>query len=148
MLRNGITNAQKAVDATYKTHTAMKRGVGVVKTIENDAKITAYPDATTDKAIFVVDRENLATGINCAYSDRPDTAYDEIAEGEFIKAVPYVNGEEFYTDQYTEGATTVGAMLGVGTDGRWTAYEGGTKYESKGTIVEAGITYLVIDVVA
>jgi hypothetical protein len=148
MLRNGITNAQKAVDATYSAHTAMKRGVGVVKTIENNMKVTAYPDATTDKAIFVVDRENLATGINCVYSDRPDTAYDDIAEGELVKTVPYVFGEEFYTDQYAEGATATDTMLGVGADGKWTAYEGGTKYVSRGTIVEAGITYLVIDVLA
>lgn len=57
-------------------------------------------------------------------------------------------GEEFYTDQYTGGAEVAGTMLGVGTDGKWTAYSGGTKYVSRGTIVEAGITYLVVDVLA
>ena len=148
MIRNGITNAQKAVDATYRTHTAMKRGVGVQKTISSGSKITAYPSATSDKEIFVVDRENLATGINCAYSDRPDTAYDDITVGEFVKLVPYVNGEEFYTDQYKEGAEVVGTKLGVGTDGKWTVLSSGTKYVSRGTIVEAGVKYLVIDVVA
>lgn len=148
MIRNGITNAQKAVDATYKAHTAMKRGVGVQKTISSGSKITAYPSETTDAEIFVVDRDNLATGINCAYNDRPDTAYDNIASGELVKLVPYVHGEEFYTDQYAENAKTAGTKVGVGTDGKWTAHSTGTKYVSRGTIVEAGVTYLVIDVVA
>ena len=148
MLRNGITNAQKAVDATYKAHAEMYRGVGVVKAVAGDVKATAFPSETTDEGIFVVDRDNLATGINCAYNDRPDTAYDKIVAGELIKTVPYVFGEEFYTDQYVAGAEVAGAKLGVGTDGKWTAYEGGTKYVSRGTIVEGGVTYVVIAVVA
>lgn len=144
MLRNSITNAQKAVDATYKAHTALKRGMGVVKATDG---VTSFPEETTDAGIFVVDRDNLATGINCAYSDRPDTAYDDIAEGELIKTVPYVFGEQFLTDQYAEDAKTAGTMVGVGVDGKFTAHSTGAKYVSRGTVVEAGVTYLAVEVI-
>ena len=145
MLRNSITNAQKAVDATYKAHTALKRGMGVVKSTDG---VTAFPSEVSEEGVFAVDRDNLATGINCAYSDRPDTAYDDIAQGELIKTVPYVNGEQFLTDQYATDAKTAGTAVGVGTDGKWAKLTSGKKYVSRGEKVEAGVTYLVIDVVA
>lgn len=144
MLRNSITNAQKAVDATYKAHTALKRGMGVVKSTDG---VTAFAGSLTDEGVFVVDRDNLATGINCAYSDRPDTAYDDIASGELIKLVPYVRGEQFLTDQYDAGAKTAGTAIGVDTDGKWKAHSTGKKYVSRGEKVEAGVTYLVVDVI-
>ena len=148
MLRNGITNAQKAVDATYKAHGALKRGMGVQKKVSAGIKMTAFPSAATEDGIFVVDRDNLASGIDCAYPDRPDTAYDNIASGELVKLVPYVFGETFYTDQYDEGIST-GDNVAVGTDGKWEKLaSGGTKYVSRGIITEAGVTYLVIEVVA
>lgn len=147
MLRNGITNSQKAVDATYKAHAGLKRGMGVVKTLAEGVKTTAFPAEASDVGIFLVDRDNLPTGIECAYSDRPDTAFDDIKSGEYIKLVPYVRGETFYTDQYDSGIVA-GDKVAVGVDGKWEKKVDGTNYVCRGTTDEAGVTYLVIEVIA
>ena len=70
MLRNRIVNGQKASDATYVAHTALKRGMGVIK---GSAGKTAFVGKITDEGVFVLDRDNLPEGIDCAYTDRPDT---------------------------------------------------------------------------
>ena len=143
MLRNRIVNGQKASDATYAAHADMKRGVGVVKAVGGK---TAFVGAATDEGIFLVDRDNLPKGIECVYADRPDVKFDNIEEGEKVLLRPYVMGESFYTDQYAEGAAVDGVALGVGTDGKWCAYEGGTKYVSRGIESVAGATMLVVEV--
>ena len=146
MLRNGITNSQKAVDATYKAHANLKRGMGVVKSLAGGVKTTAFPEAKTDVGVFLVDRDNLPTGIEGAYSDRPDTAFDDIKAGEYIKLVPYVQGEMFYTDQY-KGAIEAGTKVQVDTDGKWVNADD-SKYVCRGTTVEANVTYIVVEHIA
>ena len=143
MLRNRIVNGQKASDATYAAHAEMKRGVGAVKA---SAGKTAFVGAVTDEGIFLVDRDNLPKGLECVYSDRPDAKFDKIDEGEKVLLRPYVMGESFYTDQYVESAVAEGTALGVGTDGKWCAYEGGKKYVSRGTESVAGAVMLAVEV--
>lgn len=145
MLRNRIVNGQKASDATYTAHTDLVRGMGVVKGV---AGATAFVDATKDAGVFLVDRDNLPKGIECAYTDRPDKAFDAIALGDKVILRPYVIGESFYTDQYVEGAEVDGAMLGVGKDGKWVAFESGTKFVSRGTETVAGLKMLAVEVIA
>ena len=143
MLRNRIVNGQKASDATYVAHTALVRGMGVVKGV---AGATAFATAE-DANVFLVDRDNLPKGIECAYTDRPDKAFDNIEQGEKVILRPYVIGESFYTDQYAEGAEVDGAMLVAGADGKWTANENGVKFVSRGTETVAGLKMLVVEVV-
>lgn len=145
MLRNRIVNGQKASDATYVAHADLVRGMGVVKATGGE---TAFVGATTDEKVFLVDRDNLPSGIECVYTDRPDTAFDNIKKGEKLILRPYVIGESFYTNQYAEGAVADGTAVGVGADGKWVAYADGTKYVSRGTEVVAGLTMLVVEVVA
>lgn len=144
MLRNRIVNGQKASDATYEAHTDLKRGMGVCKAVEGK---TAFLSALGDAGVFVVDRDNLPKGIECAYTDRPDTAFDNIAEGDKVILRPYVVGESFYTDQYISDATENGAYLGVGNNGKWAKFTTGKKFISRGTETVAGLTMLVVEVV-
>lgn len=145
MLRNRIVNGQKASDATYVAHTDLVRGMGVVKGV---AGATAFATASTNVNVFLVDRDNLPEGIECAYTDRPDTAFDNIKQGDKVILRPYVTGESFYTDQYAEGADVDGAMLIAGNDGKWTASEDGVKFVSRGTETVAGLKMLVVEVIA
>ena len=144
MLRNRIVNGQKASDATYTAHTNLVRGMGVVK---GTGGKTAFVGATTDKGVFLVDRDNLPSGIDCVYADRPDKYFDNIAEDEKVILRPYVIGESFFTDQYAEDAKTDGTAVGVGVDGKWCAYESGIKYVSRGIEVVAGAKMLIVEVI-
>lgn len=145
MLRNRIVNGQKSSDATYTAHTDLVRGMGVVKSV---AGATAFVAETTDAGVFLVDRENLPKGIECAYTDRPDVKFDNIELGDKVILRPYVIGESFYTDQCADDAKTDGTMLGVGTDGKWAKYDNGTKYISRGVETVAGLSMLVVEVIA
>ena len=144
MLRNRIVNGQKASDATYVAHTDLVRGMAVVKAT---AGKTAFASATTDVNVFLVDRDNLPTGVDCAYTDRPDTAFDNIKTGEKVILRAYVAGESFYTTQYAEGTTTDGTAVGVDKNGKWVAHTTGTKYVSRGEETVAGVKMLAIEVI-
>ena len=144
MLRNRIVNGQKASDATYVAHTALKRGMGVIK---GSAGKTAFVGKITDEGVFVLDRDNLPEGIDCAYTDRPDTYFDDVKAGAYVLLRPYVIGESFYTDQFVDGAKAEGTMLGVGLDGKWCAYADGIKFISRGTKTVANVEMLVVEVI-
>lgn len=144
MLRNRIVNGQKVSDATYVAHTDLKRGMGVIK---GTAGKTAFVDEITDEGVFVLDRDNLPEGVDCMYTDRPDTYFDDVKEGAFVLLRPYVIGESFFTDQYAEGADVDGTMLGVGTDGKWCAYADGVKFVSRGTETVANVKMLIIEAI-
>ena len=144
MLRNRIVNGQKASDATYVAHTDLVRGMAVVKAT---AGKTAFVAETTDVNVFLVDRDNLPTGVDCAYTDRPDTAFDNIKAGEKVILRAYVAGESFYTTQYATGTTTDGTAVGVDKNGKWVAHTTGTKYVSRGEETVAGVKMLAIEVI-
>ena len=145
MIRNRIVNGQKATDATYVAHADLVRGMGVVKAA---AGKTAFPAEATDAGIFVVDRDNLPSGIECAYTDRADKHFDNIKADEKVLMRAFVVGESFYVDQYAANAVADGTALGVGTDGKWAKFDGGKKYVSRGTEVVAGATMLAVEVIA
>jgi hypothetical protein len=150
MIRNRIVNGQKASDATYVAHANLVRGMGVVKSTGGK---TAFATEETDKAIFLVDRDNLPSGIDCVYTDRPDVTFDNIAEGEKVILRPYVLGESFYTSvvdgNIADYAESDGQSLIVNENGRW-LLGGGTlgKYVSRGVETVAGMAMLVVEVVA
>ena len=145
MLRNRIVNGQKASDATYVAHADLVRGMGVVKGV---AGATAFAESDEQNImVFLVDRDNLSEGIECAYTDRPDTAFDNIKQGDKVILRPYNIGESFYTDQYVEGAEVDGKFVVAGADGKWKASTNGTKFVSRGTEVVAGLKMLVVEVV-
>ena len=144
MVRNRIVNGQKVSDATYVAHTNLKRGMGVVKGL---AGKTAFVSGITDEGVFVLDRDNLPEGIDCVYTDRPDTYFDDVKEGAYVLLRPYVIGESFFTDQFIADAEVEGTKLGVGTDGKWCAYEDGIKFVSRGTETVANVKMLIVEVI-
>lgn len=144
MLRNRIVNGQKASDATYIAHTDLVRGMGVVKGVAGQ---TAFATVEQSINVFLVDRDNLPEGIECAYTDRPDTAFDNIKQGDKVILRPYVMGESFYTDQFVEGAEVDGASIIAGADGKWKADDSGVKFVSRGTETVAGVKMLVVEAI-
>ena len=145
MLKNRIVNGQKASDATYVAHADLVRGMAVVKA---SAGVTAFAGEVSDKGVFLVDRENLPKGAECAYADRPDVKFDAIKADEKVILRPYVIGESFYTTEYVADAVADGTYVGAGTDGKWAKCANGTKYVSRGTESVAGATMLIVEVVA
>ena len=143
MLRNRIVNGQKATDATYVAHTNLKRGMGVIK--GTDGK-TAFASGEGDASkIFVVDRDNLPEGIECMYTDRPDTYFDDIKEGSYVLLRPYVVGESFYTDQYEEEVPD-GQTVTADNKGMWLAVEN-SRFVSRGTETVAGVKMLIVEAI-
>ena len=145
MLKNRIVNGQKASDATYVAHADLVRGMAVVK---GTAGKTAFVSATTDVNVFVVDRDNIPSGVDCAYADRPDVKFDNIKTGETLILRAFVAGESFYTNQYATGVETDGTAVGVDKNGKWVAHSTGTKYVSRGVVSVAGENMLAVEVIA
>ena len=145
MLRNRIVNGQKASDATYVAHADLVRGMAVVK---GTAGKTAFVSATTDENVFLVDRDNIPSGVECAYTDRPDKEFDAIKSGEALILRAYVAGESFYTNQYGDGVTADGTAVGVDKNGKWVAHSTGKKYVSRGVVSVAGEQMLAVEVIA
>lgn len=138
-------NGEKVADATYKAGSAMKRGMLVVKGTTGDAD---FPASATDKNVFFVGGEYTATGIN-GNRDLPDydTAFEDIADGDFIVLEKPVAGEEYFTDQFTTGVA-VGNFANVGTNGKFvTAGTTATKFVVKATdYVDCGHTGIIVEV--
>lgn len=108
-------NGEKVADATYKAGSAMKRGMLVVKGTTGEVD---FPAAATDKNVFFVGGEFIATGVN-GDRDLPDynAEFEDIADGDAVVVEKPVAGEEYFTDQFTTGVA-VGKYVNVGTDGK------------------------------
>lgn len=108
-------NGEKVADATYKAGSAMKRGMLVVKGSTGDVD---FPSAATDKNVFFVGGEFIATGVN-GDRDLPDynAEFEDIADGDGVVLEKPVAGEEYFTDQ-TTGTLVVDKYVNVGTDGK------------------------------
>lgn len=119
MLREFQTILDKNVDSTYKAEVAMKTGMGVLKDFAN--KTAEFPAAETAEGIFLVDKERVPTGTDCARGDMSDydKAFTDVAANEFVKLPTYVAGEAFGTDQFVSAGLTAGNRVAVGTDGKW-----------------------------
>lgn len=104
----------KVADATYVAGAKMKKGMLVVKS--TDGKVN-FPSAATDKNVFFVGKELIATGID-GDRDLPDynDVFENISEGEFVTSEKPVAGEVYFTDQ-TKGTFTQGGYATVGTEG-------------------------------
>lgn len=150
MLRELQTILDKPASSQYySSEETVITGMGVVK--DQDAGTFGFPSAATAADIFVVDKERVPKGYKAAASDLSD--YDEdyvtVLQGEYGILISYHAGERFAIDQYDGddlSGYTIGDRLGVGTDGKWTAASGTSKYVYAGEYDDAGHTLMLIEV--
>ncbi len=148
MYRVLMGNDGKVADASLKAGAAMKRGMLVTK--GTDGK-TAFVASVTDKDVFLVGKEFIATGIN-GDRDLPDysDAFENIAANEGVVLEKPVSGEEYFTNQYT-GTVTKNGYVTVSTTGLLVAVTTGTsKFIVKETAYtdggnHTGIVFGVLD---
>mgnify|MGYP000934301539 CR=1 FL=1 len=151
MLRELQTQVGKNIDAMYKADVAMKAGMAVVKDFVN--KTADMPAAATADGFFLVTKERVPTGLNCAKGDMSDydVDFNDIAAGEPVKLIPLMIGERYATDQYVATGLAVGNALMVGVDGKFakaTATSVPSRYIYGGTYDDAGHTLAIIEVSA
>lgn len=107
MIRDFRINGAKAPDAMHKAKVAMLTGMGVVKEDSLTDKFANIKPTETVADIFIVDKERVPSGINCARGDMSD--YDDdfvkIKANEPVSLDNYQAGEKFGTDQYDETIT-------------------------------------------
>lgn len=151
MLRELQTQVNKPIDAMYKADVAMKVGMAVVKNFAD--KTADLPSAATKDGFFLVAKERVPTGINCARGDMSD--YDknfiDIAKDERVKLIPLMIGERYATDQFNPTGLVIGNALMVGADGKFakaTATSVPTRYIYGGTFDDAGNTLAIVEVSA
>ena len=120
MVRDFIINGAKAPDAMHKAKVDMVTGMGVVMEDSVTDKFAKILDTETVADIFIVDKERIPTGINCARGDMSD--YDDnfvkIQANEMVSLDKYHAGEKFGTDQYD---TTISKDLAIDTRVSWKA---------------------------
>lgn len=120
MIRDFIINGAKAPDAMHKAKVAMMTDMGVVKEDTATDKYANIVEAETVEDIFIVDKERIPYGLNCAKGDMSD--YDEdfvnIKANEMVSLDKYHAGEKFGTDQYDD---TITEDLAVDTRISWKA---------------------------
>lgn len=140
-------NSGKVADATYLAGAAMKRGQLVVKGTDGEVN---FPAAATDKNVFFVGKEFIATGVN-GDRDLPDydDVFENIADGEGVVTEKPVSPERYFTDQ-TTGTFTVGGYALVGTDGKLVSTTVASKFQIANTAytdcgTHTGIAFDVLD---
>lgn len=147
MLRELQTNTGKVYDATNITTVDVVVGMGVVKDYTKDREV-GFPDAPTDKGVFLVTREKRAEGIYAGLGEFSD--YEEmfmkIKAGNGLKLVPPEFPERYATDQFTAGAVK-GDHLALGINGKFEKSENATRFVYRGTKVIDTHTLHVIEVV-
>ena len=133
----------KVADATYVAGADMKKAMLVVK--GTDGKV-AFPSAATDKNVFFVGKELIATGID-GDRDLPDYSdvFENIKEGEFVTSEQPVSGEVYFTDQ-TTGTFSVGGYATVGTDGKLVSTTAATRIQVRNTAAKDCGTHIGIEV--
>ena len=111
MLRIIRDHDQKSADATYTANAACVTGMAVVKDTAN--KLAKFPSAATAENLFFVQKERYASGVNAAYTNLSDydTAFTNVASGEFVVLYSFDYDEVFATDAFT-GSTLVDADIG------------------------------------
>lgn len=151
MIRDMRRNGAQPKDTMRKAVVDMVTGMGVVKT---EDKTVNLPTAETASNVYVVTKERIPTGINCARKDMSD--YDDnfvkIVAGESIGLERYTDGEKFATDQFKaedfgDDATT-GFGVSVGTDGLWMKASVESKYIYDGIHNDNGHKLVMIRVEA
>ena len=135
MLRELRVNCAEAPAASFKAATELKTGMGVVKNYGTGE--LALPSADTDSGIFLVQKQPIPTGINTAFENFSDyeEEFNTVKEGEFCVAYHYLADSAFATDQYDSALTDAGYVT-VGTDGKWKAASGTTKFYFTGLVAD------------
>lgn len=136
----------KIADATFKAGTAMVRGMLVVKGADGEVN---FPATATDKNVFFVKKEFIATGAN-GDRDLPDYSaeFENIAEGEGVVTEGIEATERYFTTEYAGNLTvgTQGYAL-VGTNGKLVASTSATRLKVVATDYnDCGHTGVVFDV--
>lgn len=118
MIRDFRINGAKAPDAMHKAKVDMVTGMGVVKEDSTTDKFANITSAETVADIFIVDKERVPSGINCARGDMSDYDNDfvKIKANEPVSLDKYHAGEKFGTDQYDE---TITSDLALNTRVAW-----------------------------
>lgn len=145
MLRELQTVVGKNVDAMYKADVVMVTGMAVVKNYTD--KTADMPAAATVDGFFLVTKERIPTGINCARGDMSDydANFTDIAIGEPVKLVTPLTGERYGVDQFTATDLVVGNSLMVGVDGKFAKSTVASKIIYGGTYVDNGHTLAIIE---
>ena len=141
MLRNIINNSQKGVDATYKAHAELKRGMAVTK---GENGLTSFLSKEGVNGVFFVDKEPIDNSdLRSAYTIRPDytDAYETVKAGERMVLVPYTKGEVFATDQIS-GELASGDYITYGTNGLGKKSTDETGYICRGIVNDCGVKNL------
>lgn len=118
MIRDFRINGAKAPDAMHKAKVDMVTGMGVVKEDSTTDKFANIASAETVTDIFIVDKERVPSGINCARGDMSDYDNDfvKIKANEPVSMDKYHAGEKFGTDQYDD---TITSDLALNTRVSW-----------------------------
>lgn len=151
MVRDIEIHGGKDAPANNKAVKACSTGMGVV--LDRSAKTFDLPSAATSENIYVVHKERIPTGLNAAATDLSDyfEEFNTVAEDEFAPLYTYDFGEQFATDQFDNTTLKAGAentAAAVGTDGKWTAASGASKYRFVGIYNDAGHELAQIEVLA
>lgn len=148
MLRELQTNNGKVVNAMYKTDVALVTGMAVKKNFTD--KTVDMPAAATVDGFYLVNKQRIPTGINCARGDMSDydDDFNRISIGEFVDLVTPEVGERYAVDQYVATGLTVGNALMVGADGKFAKATAPSRFIFGGTYNDAGHTLAIVEVSA
>lgn len=145
MLREFQTNGLKTTDAMYKTDAEMITGAPVVKNYA-DKTVSIAGNGVVD-GFFLVNKERVPTGLNCAKGDMSD--YDEnftkIAENESVKLIIPETGERYGTDQYVLGDLSIGDSVMV-TGGKFVKADVASKLIFGGEYSDVGHKLAIIEI--
>lgn len=148
MLRELQTQVGKNVDAMYKADVSMETGMAVVKNYTD--KTADLPAAAIVDGFYLVTKERVPTGLNCARTDMSDydINFTKIEAGEPVKLIAPVIGERYAVDQFTATGLSKGNSVMVGTNGKFAKATVASRYIYDGTITENGHTLAIIAVEA
>lgn len=146
MLRELQTINGKNVDAMYKTDIELVTGMAVVKNFSD--KTVDFPAAATVEGFYLVNKQRVPTGLNCARGDMSDYDIDftNIKVGEFVDLVTPMIGERYAVDQFTAAGLAVGNALMVGVDGKFAKATKPSRFIYGGTYDDAGHTLAIVEV--
>lgn len=148
MFRNYQNQLHKNVDASFKAAADTVRGSLVTKNYANGTFAVAA-SATAD--VYILDQEQIASGINVVYANTSDAdaQYETVKEGTFGLLIKPQSGERFGTTEFVAAGFAVGDYAGIGLTtnaGKFVKSTDATKFKYVGTKVDNGKTLAVIEV--
>lgn len=146
MVRDFVKN-KKLSRTDYKTTVKAVVGMGVVKDYAN--KTVSFPTEETATDIFVINKERVPYGVDCARTDFSDyeAIFMNVDADSYVKLEQFEAGDSFGVDQISEtDAPTAGDMVAVGTDGLWKKATVASPYKYVKDYVDNGHTLKLIEV--